>query len=248
MPSRARKHSETGFYHITQVGAGRQIIFDSDSDKLQYVQLLRNAVSNFSFTILAWCLMSNHTHIVARAEPDELSRAMHDIGFKYAQYFNGANGHEGPVFQSRFFSEPIEQESYLLAAIRYVHNNPESAQICKAEEYRWSSYRSYLRGGGLADTQLVLEMLGGTEKFVEFSKQPDTFETNIEPESIRSRLTDDEAREVVNTIVQPLSLAELKTLPRERRNELLQEIKRTGIGVRQIQRLTGIGLGTISRA
>lgn len=245
----ARAQSESGYYHVVQVGAGRQVLFEDDSDRLKYVDILRSAKTDFQFALIAWCLMSNHVHLILKSDYETLSKCMHAIGSKYASYFNYAKGHQGPVFQGRFYSEPVETDEHLLAAVRYVHNNPEKAGVSSRESYVWGSYRGYFGGTPIADVDLVLEMIGGRAAFAEFSKLDDSFESSIdEDKMMRGRLNDDEAAQLGAQIASPIALAELKGIDVRKRNEIVRRMKSAGIQGKQIQRLTGLGLSTISRA
>ena len=88
----------------------------------------------------------------------------------YALYFNKRHGRDGHLFQGRYKSIPIESDEYYLTVLRYIHQNPEKARICQTSDYPWSSYRSYVRGRGLAHTEFALSLLGGVDSFIEFHK------------------------------------------------------------------------------
>lgn len=169
---------------------------------------------------------------------------MRRLSGDYAQRFNRKSGRVGHVFENRFKSCPIENETYLLQAIRYVHDNPANAGVCPAAEYPWSSYREYVGPAEIADTRLVLDMLGGPEGFIAYSQpgQRRTYRFDR-----RSRVPEGEASEVARLVLGELPAHEVKTLPKVARNEALQEMRNMGLSVRQIERLTGVGHGTISR-
>ena len=95
-------------------------------------------------SLIAWCLMSTHAHLLLSDETGALSSAMHGLATRYAGRFNSRTGHIGSVFAGRFKSVPVETDSQLVAAVRYIHNNPEKAGICPATEFAWSSYREYV--------------------------------------------------------------------------------------------------------
>ena len=111
----------------------------------------------------------------------------------------------GSVFQPRFFSEVIEGDDYLIAAVRYVHINPEKAGICEAAHYPWSSYREYAGGAGtgedagaregLCATGLVLGLLGGVDGFSELCSGASAADVGFEGSV---KLSSDEALEVAN--------------------------------------------------
>ncbi|WP_350454999.1 transposase [Slackia heliotrinireducens] len=244
MARTARKESQSGFYHVTARGNGRQIIFECDHDRRKMVDLIEDAKSACSITVIAWCLMDNHIHLLTRADLNQLSEAMHRIGSQYAGYFNSRTGHVGHVFQSRFNSSPIEEESHLLEAVRYIHNNPAKAGVCPVDEYFWSSYREYAGGHeGLADTSIVLGMLGGPDAFARFSKEEGAIALPYEHRT----LTEEETIGVAHDALEGVLASEVKSLPKPERNACLAKLKLAGLTVRQIERLTGIGKSTIAR-
>ena len=106
--------------------------------------------------------MDNHIHLLLKESSEGLATMMKRINVSFAYYFNQKHQRIGHLFQDRFKSEPIENERYLLAVIRYIHNNPVKAGIVKKpEQYKWSSYNSYLSlqepGTKLVDTVLFCQ-------------------------------------------------------------------------------------------
>ena len=162
----------------------------------------------------------------------------------YAQQFNRKSGRVGHVFENRFKSCPIENEAYLLQAIRYVHDNPENAGICLASEYPWSSYREYVGSAEIAQTRLVLDMLGGVEGFIAYSQPGRRRAYRFDR---RARVPDDEMVDVAHLALGELPAHEVKALPKAERDQRLLDLREIGLSVKQIGRLTGIGTCTITR-
>ena len=97
------------------------------------------------FFLYAYCLMDNHIHLLIREGEESLATTMKRINASYAFYFNQRYQRVGHLFQDRFKSEPIENEQYFLAAVRYIHNNPVKAGLVeRAEQYKGSSFGCYL--------------------------------------------------------------------------------------------------------
>lgn len=174
MPRNARERSETGFYHVVLRGNNRDYIFQDDQDHRVMISYLDAMKSKTKVEIICWCLMGNHLHLLLKDENDELSNAMKLVSESYAKFFNKKYPHSGHVFQGRYSSFPILNESYLLNAVRYIHNNPEKAGICKTNEYRWSSFDEYLHRAKICSTQTLLEIIGGPSRFEEFSRANDS--------------------------------------------------------------------------
>ena len=244
MPRAPRATAESGFYHVILRGNGKQMIFEDDADRRVFLELLAQKTGDAGIHVLAWCLMENHVHLVLEDPARELSEMMQRLSGDYAQRFNRKSGRVGHVFESRFKSCPIENEAYLLQAIRYVHDNPENAGICPAAEYPWSSYHEYVGSAEVADTRLVLDMLDGTEGFVAYS-QPEQRRTYRFDR--RSRVPEDAMGDVARLALGELPAHEVKALPKAERDQRLLDLRDAGLSVKQIERLTGIGTCTISR-
>lgn len=242
--------SESGYYHVTARGNGRQVIFECDDDRRTFLTMASEATKRHNITVIAWCLMSNHVHLLLQDGSNQLSKMMHTLLGSYASYFNRTYGNVGHVFQERFNSSPIESDSYLLETVRYIHNNPVKAGICVVEDYPWSSFHEYIVGGTLAKTSYVLEICGGMEPFIEFSKSNAPSPASLkEP---RIRLSDSSAVAIANSILEKTHpgklVSEIKALPKERRDVYLIELRKAGISVRQVQSITGIGKHIIKEA
>ena len=92
MATKKRKRSESGFYHVFQRGVCLFDIFEDDEDRKFYLKRLVRYASELHVEIHAWCLMSNHTHLLVRAQHETLSAVMRKIGSVYARYFNKRHG------------------------------------------------------------------------------------------------------------------------------------------------------------
>lgn len=245
MPRAARKLSKSGFYHVVLYANGRQNLFEDDADRRAFLGFLVEATSRCSARVLAWCLMSNHVHLLIEDPEGGLGEVMRSLETSYAQRFNSRGGHVGHVFKGRYYSNPVETEPYLLEAMRYIHNNPAKAGVCAAGDYPWSSYHEYVGEPEYSDTTTLLEMLGGVEGFVSFSSSEER--VRYRP-STRPRISDSAAEEVAKGILGTLPVSELKGMEKVGRDAVLCELREAGLSVRQIERLTGIGANTITRA
>jgi len=129
-------------------------VFFTDDDRRAYLEWLKAYCDQHGVAILAYCLMTNHVHLVAvPAGADGLERALKPLHMRYAQRVNRARGWHGHVWQGRFFSSPLD-EAYLWAALRYVERNPVRARLVRrAENYPWSSAAAHC--GRRADAVLT---------------------------------------------------------------------------------------------
>lgn len=250
MPRSSRAIAQSGHYHVVLRGNGRQILFESDRDRLKFLHMGKECFEGAGIRVLAWCLMDNHVHLLLDDENRRLSEAMHHLTTGYAMYFNASNGHVGHVFESRFKSFPIEDDLRLLRAVRYIHDNPAKAGLCPADQYEWSSYREYADMAApdvpqMTATGPVWDLIGGATGFREFSRS-DGFEGYEPP--LRQRIPDARARETALAAVDNRDLGTLKGLQKHHRDQLLRKLSSAGLSVRQIERVTGIGRSTVSRA
>ena len=248
MARKPRKQSSTDIYHVTMRGNGRRAIFEDNADRNTYIGLLREAVQKYDVDLLAWCLMNNHVHILVRCQFNDLSKCFHLIGTSYAAHYNGRHGHIGSLFQDRFASQPIESESHLLAAIRYIHLNPLEAGCGTPEEWIWSSYSQYCGESGICDSNFVRSAFGSVVEFISFCAPESDSESLCRLENPQRRLGDGEANKVaVERYGEHYADAIAQMFP-EDRNTALRDLKHAGLSIRQIERLTGIGRGIIGRA
>jgi len=169
MPRTARQKTESGHYHIMTRGNERRNIFVDDDDRRHYLALLARQVRKGTVGVLAYCLMDNHIHLLIKDNEDGLVPAMRSIGTAYAVYFNEKYSRSGHLFQNRYNSESIDNETYLFTALRYIHQNPVKAGMClSVATYPWSSDRFY-RNPALntfVNTDILLSIAGTKEKAI----------------------------------------------------------------------------------
>ena len=140
MPRLARAVFANVPHHITQRGNRRENVFFSEEDFSAYLGWLKDYCNLYGVEVLAYCLMTNHVHLVAvPLHQDSLQLTLRPLHTRYAQRINKMKGWKGHVWQGRFFSTPLD-ERYMWAAIHYVELNPVRAHIVKkAEDYQLSS-------------------------------------------------------------------------------------------------------------
>ncbi|MEZ5565994.1 MAG: transposase [Gammaproteobacteria bacterium] len=171
-------------HHVTQRGNRRGQVFFCDHDRAVYLKLLRDYADKHQIEILAYCLMTNHVHLVVLPQTaDGLHRALKPLHMRHAQRINRIHGWQGHLWQGRYFSSPLDDD-YLWAAIRYVEVNPVRAQIAaRAEDYPWSSAAAHC---GLATGQVLTANLawqrrcraiGDWSRWLAAGEEPRTVET-----------------------------------------------------------------------
>ena len=141
---------------MTQRGNRRQPVFFSDADRAAYCDLLAAACAERGTRCLAWCLMDNHVHLIlVPSDSDGLRATLGEAHRRYTRRINFREGWRGFLFQGRFASYPMD-DAHLMAAVRYVENNPVTAGMAaRAEQWRWSSARSHVAGKRMRDDPLT---------------------------------------------------------------------------------------------
>ncbi len=136
---------EEALYHITSRGNEQADIFLDDQDREYFLLLLAQVVERYDWLVYAFCLMANHYHLLVKTINANLSDGMRQLNGVYAQRFNRLNERVGHLFQGRFNSVIIEEESHLLTTARYIVLNPLRAGIVThPEDWPWSSYRAMI--------------------------------------------------------------------------------------------------------
>src|SRR5262245_25816164 len=132
-------------YHVTSRGDRREDIYADDEDRYAFLRLLGAVCERFDWTVYAYCLMTNHYHLLLETRQANLSRGMRQLNGVYTQAFNRRHERVGHVFQGRYKAILVDRDSYLLELARYVVLNPVRAKMVKDPlRWRWSSYRATL--------------------------------------------------------------------------------------------------------
>lgn len=257
MPRHAREKSRTGIYHIMVRGINRQDIFHDVVDYQRYLDTICRVKAEEDFVVLGYCLMPNHIHLLLKEGESDVSDIMKRIGASYAYWYNWKYDRNGHVFQDRFKSESVEDEAYLLTVIRYIHQNPVKAGIVsRPEEYRWSSCQDYFNENylqtGLTHTELILSIFSddrqrAADLFRKHNREIST-EICLEDE-VKKRISDEEVKEELKKLMNGKPVTILQQIEKSERDEILRKIKAIpGTSLRQIARITGLGVYVIHQA
>jgi len=239
MPRKAREKSSSGVYHVMLRGVNRQQLFYDEDDNVALLSALERFCTQGRAKIYAYCLMGNHAHIVIREGSDTLDTVMRRTGSSFAHWHNAKYARSGGVFQDRYRSEPIENATHLVQAIRYIHMNPVKAGLCGApEEYPWSSYGAYANGTRtLVSTREVLRMADLAHLLAEEAQSGEA--SLIEPPEPRTLLTDARARAIIREVTGCGDASAFCRLDVDIRVKALRTLFEQGLSASQICRLTG---------
>ena len=244
MGRQSRVYSESKIYHIMFRGVNYQDLFEERQDYIKLTETILQLKEEMGFQIYAYCFMTNHVHLVLKEkELRDMSLIMKRILTKYSRWYNIKYGRTGALIANRYKSVPVVVDEYFLNLIRYVHQNPIKAGIVKdIDDYKYSSYREYLGKPKITDTGFVKEMIDNHE-FKEFHMQME--EMNFEVSDRKKKTDETLIREIQREygIDNPKQIAGLE---KKKRNEILKHLKEN-YPVRQLQRITGVSRGVISK-
>ena len=176
-----------------------------------------------------------------------VGKFMQKVNLLYAQMYNREEKRCGVLFRNRYQTEPIYDIKYLLNCIKYIHENPVKAKICNnAEEYLYSSYREYLRDSWLIDKEYLFSLIG-KEAFIAFHSEPSNDKCLDIEENNRIQYTDEQAKKIIEKVSKCSTVTEFQALDKEKRNRYLTILRKNGLSIRQISRLTGVSFSIVKR-
>ncbi len=135
-----------GYYHVVMRGNNRQKIFPGTRDVKEYYRILMYVFEKYYFEIYAFCIMTNHNHLLLRSHEVPLGKLMAILNKRYSDYFRKKYNYTGQIYENRYFSKEINNPIRQLNASAYIHRNPIETKvpIVKAmEDYPHSSYQYY---------------------------------------------------------------------------------------------------------
>ena len=140
------------WYHVMNRGRRAEKIFIDSTDYQVFVELLKETAETWNVKVAAYCLISNHYHILLKTPEANISRSMRHLNGMYTQRFNRRHRIDGPLFRGRYKSIVVGADPYLLQLVRYIHKNPVKAGLVeKPGQYAWSSHKGYLSVAGKWD-------------------------------------------------------------------------------------------------
>lgn len=249
MSRKAREKSSTGIYHVMLRGINKQIIFEENEDYEKFIGVIEEYKEVCGYEIYAFCLMSNHIHLLIKEGKEELGIVFRRIGSKFVYWYNLKYRRSGHLFQDRFKSEVVEDDKYFLSALRYIHQNPIKAGIVdNITNYPWSSYKEYFGEKGICETEFALSQFSDDgKKAMELFEEFNYFENDdkhLEYER-QIRINDEEAKKIIFEVAEVKDTKQIQGFEKERRNRVIRELKNKGLSIRQVERLTGISFGVI---
>ena len=258
----ARRHSGTGIYHVMLRGNNRQDIFEDDEDYQRMLSCLRGLCERYDdngarlpalCSLYAYCLMSNHVHLLIQEKEERIGETIKRLVVAYARYYNKKYNRNGHLFQDRFRSEPVNDMSYFLVLLRYIHQNPIKAGLTNnLHDYPWSSWREYeqhdVNVNSVCNVGTVIKRIsfGELKEFAETPVGDSLHILDIDNDG-RFVVSDENLRCILRESYGIDDSNQLTKIDKQQRNSILENLCSTGASLRQLSRVTGVSFGIIQK-
>lgn len=263
MPRSVRNKAATGIYHVLMRGINRQVIFE-DTEDYQYFMAVLERVGfqtddeglrvGQNCTYYAYCLMSNHFHLLIREREEKISLTLKRIANAYVYYYNRKYQRSGHLFKERFRSEPVDNLDYFKTLLRYIHQDPvRVGLVARAEDYPYSSWGEYSGKvfplARLCHVEAVLRRVSFDEiqKMVCAPLPEKTDILDIDREVNRHQLSDEQVKQLLTQYSGAMNTSQFQQLERSRQVMAIRALREQGASIRQLERLTGLSRGLIFR-
>lgn len=243
-------------------GINQQNIFEDSEDFWKFLELIEQVarpIDEFGHplpprcTFYAYCLMTNHVHLLIREGTEGLASVIKSIGISYAIHYNKKYQRKGQLFQDRFKSEPVNDMAYFITLIRYIHQNPIAADLVRqAKDYTWSSYREYEGikpcSMPVCSTQHLLARIS-REDLIALINEPLSKALRILDYDCNAavRVSDEEVKAFLADECGISNITQVQHLPTDQRNDVIRRLRQYGASIRQLSRMTGISFGVIRK-
>lgn len=249
MPRTNRPPSATQIYHVMLRGINHQQIFEDQYDYIQFIKILYELIPISRYELHAYCLMTNHVHLLIRSTGESLSQLMKRLEVRFVTWYNKKYVRSGHLFENRYKSEPVEDEGYYLTVTRYILQNPVKAGLCKhILDYPWSSVSMYFSPTpGLITTDLLRQYINTKETFLNYmSATNDDVCLDLNSGKTARSITDSRAHELIYQVTNCGNITEFQRLDSKTRNHYVALLAHR-MTLRQLALHTGLSKSHIQR-
>lgn len=253
MPRKSRAFSSTGIYHVILRSVNQHIIFEEDADYQKFLYILSDCKTKYDIDIFAYCIMDNHIHLLLYSRPETLSCFFQSLGTRFARWYNTKYARSGHLFQDRFHSSVVEDNSHYLATLVYIHDNPVKANVVRFQsEYRWSSYNAFFgQKNPLINTSFSYDIAGSKKSLLYyFSTHINIDITDLfynDHRDVIHFLTDEQALAIFYNISKLSSVSEIQFLSKKARNKYINLLSKNRLSQKQIARIMDVSVSTVKR-
>ena len=218
-------------------------VIKHDEEDYEYFISLLDRFKNIShYEIYAYCLMGNHIHILIKTPEEPLEKIFRRIGASFVYWYNLKYQRAGHLFQDRFKSEAVEDDSYFLTVLRYILRNPVKAGLCiSPADYPYSNINDFLN-----EKKHSLPCDISEKELLEFITQDEDDSCMDVAEAPRKGVTESTAKELIRNEFGDVSPV-INSENRESTELSIQRLSEKGLSIRQLSRLTGISKSIIER-
>ena len=240
MARKPRLHGKTGIYHVILRGNNRQNLFNDDSDRKFFLAKLKKYSAELNIDVHAYCLMNNHVHLLIGKANERMSLLIQKIANSYVFYFNRKYDRCGHLFQGRFKSEPINDDVYYKTVYRYILQNCEKAGLGKADRYRWNSFWAVRKSSDATyiNVNHICGMFSSKNELLAFVLQKEKNKCMEYDNKIV--FSDERAIRLIRKLFGIYSPYKLERLEIDEQISKCKILKKHGLSIPQIVRLTGI--------
>jgi putative transposase len=141
MPRPLREFASGAYYHLVTRGVNGRATFLDDDDRRRFLALMSLAARRSAWKVHAWCLMTNHYHLLIEATTGEVSDGLRLLNGRYAQFFNERHDRRGHLWGDRFRVTRVESDDHLERALLYVVENPLRARlVSRVDDWPWCGF------------------------------------------------------------------------------------------------------------
>lgn len=241
MSRHVREKSSIDIYHVMLRGNNQQVIFEDTEDFRKFLYILSDCKEDCKFELYAYCLMSNHIHLLIRTSDKPLETIFRKLERRFVSWYNRKYDRIGHLFQGRFKSVPVQNERSFLTVLRYIIQNPMKAGIEIAPgTYPWSSYFSYTgKPDRLTDTCLAFRIIPSADELLSFLGQKND-DTGLDLPVRKPGVTDEKAIEIMQKMTGCRSVSEFQSLTKELKKAYVRDLRKHHLSIGQISRITGM--------
>lgn len=254
MPRTKRNFGTKEINHCIIRGINKRDLFFDNQDRYKFLKCLKEFKVKHEIMIGTFCMMTNHIHILMKGENQNISAFFRSVEVSYATYFNKKYDRVGHLFQNRFKNKIVQDVEYLKNVVKYIHYNPEKANIAKVKDYQWSGYKEFFKNDTWIDKEMILEFYDNDEEkaikmFMEqHNTELDNYYVNYPEYEIIEKLSDEEVKNIINEKKMKLLKLNSDKLKEEIEDEVIKDILNLhGVSINQVYRITGISRKSLKK-
>ena len=177
------------YYHIYNRGCNKENIFWEHDNYIFLLNNINKYSEAFSITVIAYCLMPNHYHLLVRQDSNHpISTFIQRVFNSYTKAINKKYKRSGTLFEGKFHSIQIDIENYLIHLCRYIHRNPIKAKLVDSVgKWENSNYHEWIgiRNGKLFDKNFILERFGSISNYIDFVEDDKNYVIHVNFENVK---------------------------------------------------------------